>query len=239
MMKTTRMNLPSYLALSLLLVAGYVNGAEADGASAARKWMFKVYLNDKPIGFHNFKVEDSATQTLLTTDAAFDVKVLFINAFRYRHNNTETWRDDCLVSIDARTDSNGNELVVEGAQADSEFNVSTNDGREELTGCVQTFAYWNPSILQSTRLLNSQTGEYEDVSVAFDGQDSIRVGGTNVPAERYKLTAKGGDIKLWYSADEQVWLGLEAPAKGGRTLRYEPESVPVNLDGGIRVAERS
>ncbi len=169
-MKMTQLNLRNLAALCLLLVAGYVNGAEADGASAARKWMFKVYLNNKPIGFHNFEVESSASQTTLTTDAEFDVKVLFINAFRYRHNNVETWQDDCLLSIDARTDSNGKELVVAGTQADSAFNVSTNDGREALDGCIQTFAYWNPSILQSNNLLNSQTGEYERVSVAFDGR---------------------------------------------------------------------
>ncbi len=237
-MKTTRLNLKNFAALCLLLVAGYVNGAEADGASAARKWMFKVYLNDKPIGFHNFEVENSASQTRLTTDAEFDVKVLFINAFRYRHNNVETWEDDCLVSIDARTDSNGNELIVEGARSESVFNVSTNDGREELNGCVQTFAYWNPSILQSSRLLNSQTGEYETVSAVFEGKDSVTVGGAEVPADRYTMSTKGGDIKLWYSADDWRWLALEAPAKGGRTLRYEPVSVPAGIATDIRVAGR-
>ncbi len=235
-MKTTRMNLRSFAALCLLLVAGYVNGAEADGASAARKWMFKVYLNNKPIGFHNFEIEDSASQTTLTTNAEFDVKVLFINAFRYRHSNVETWQDDCLVSIDARTDSNGNELVVAGEQAESLFNVSTNDGQERLDGCVQTFAYWNPAILQSSRLLNSQTGEYEQVSVALDGKDAVAVDGRKVPADRYTLSTKGGDVKLWYSADDSVWLALEAPAKGGRTLRYEPVSVPVDTNETLRVA---
>ncbi|MEM9208417.1 MAG: DUF6134 family protein [Pseudomonadota bacterium] len=236
MMETTRKKLQGWVALCLLLAAGYVNGAEADGASAARKWMFKVYLNDKPIGFHNFEVEDAASGTTLTTNAEFDVKVLFINAFRYRHSNVETWRDDCLIRIDARTNSNGNESIVAGVQSASLFNVSTSAGQEKLNGCVQTFAYWNPAILQSSRLLNSQTGDYEQVSVEFDGRDSVAVDGVEVPADRYTLMTKGGDVTLWYSADDWVWLALEAPAKGGRTLRYEPVSVPATVTDSIRVA---
>ena len=235
-MRTAGLNFKNFVALCLLLVAGYVNGAEADGASAARKWMFKVYLNDKPIGFHSFAVQDTESQTVLTTDAQFDVKFLFINAFRYRHSNIETWQDNCLLSIDARTDSNGNELVVAGEQDDVGFNVSTNDGSAELGGCIQTFAYWNPAILQSDRLLNSQTGEYESVSAEFSGKDSIRVEGSKVPADRYTLSTKGGDVTLWYSENDWRWLALEAPAKGGRTLRYEPIEIPALGRSDTRVA---
>ena len=236
MMRIAGFNAKTLASLCLLLVAGYVNGAEADGASAARKWMFKVYLNDKPIGFHSFAVEETASQTVLTTDAQFDVKILFINAFRYRHSNVEKWEDNCLLSIDARTDSNGNELVVAGEQDDVGFSVSTNDGSAELEGCVQTFAYWNPAILQSERLLNSQTGEYENVSAVFSGKDSIQLEGSQVPADRYTLSTKGGDVTLWYSEDDWRWLALEAPAKGGRTLRYEPVEIPAVGRSDTRVA---
>jgi hypothetical protein len=214
------------MALGLLFVAGYVNGAEADGAGAARKWLFKVYLNDKPIGFHDFRIEETADRQVLSTQAEFDVKLLFITAFSYRHENTETWQGDCLVEIDARTDNNGEELIVAGERRDDRFSLRTAAGADELEGCVQTFAYWNPAILEADRLLNSQTGEYEDIEVAYSGSDTIRVGDRDVVAERYTLTAKGGDIKLWYSADDRRWLALEAPAKGGRSIRYEPIAVP-------------
>ena len=217
------------VALTLLLVAGYVNGAEADGAGAARKWQFRVYLDEKPIGTHEFRVKESAGRQVLSTEAEFDVKLLFITAFRYRHRNIETWQDDCLQSIDARTNNNGDQLLVQGERRDDVFKLRTGSGASDLDGCVQTFAYWNPSILESDRLLNSQTGEYEDVEVAYDGSERIAVDGSSIAADRYRLTAKGGDIRLWYSADDRRWLALEAPAKGGRTIRYEPLVVP----GGV------
>ena len=51
--------------------------------------------------------------------------------------------------------------------------------------------------------------------------------GQPVEAVRYRLNAKAGAITLWYSNDEsRRWLALEAPAKGGRKIRYVPVQVP-------------
>lgn len=209
---------------ALLTIAAGLQQVRA--ADADYDWEFNVLLNDKEIGYHRFNVVDDGRRQLLETEASFDVKILFINAFRYRHRNTERWENDCLVSIDAMTDNNGDALEVRGASSDGGFDLTSQRGTERLDGCVQTFAYWNPSILDSRRLLNSQTGEYEDITVTLEGDDVVDVGDETVAAKRYRLTAKGGDIRLWYSSDDSRWLALEAPAKGGRTIRYEPVSVP-------------
>lgn len=190
------------------------------------EWKFGVLLNDKPIGYHNFNVSFEGDRQVLETEARFDVKFLFFNAFRYRHENTEIWSGGCLASIDASTDNNGDLLEVTGRQDAGVFAVRSRSGQDSLPDCVQSFAYWNPQILESDRLLNSQTGEYEDVSVSFEGREDVRVGDREVDALKYRLSAKRGDITLWYSSDDLRWLALEAPAKGGRTIRYEPIAVP-------------
>ncbi len=190
------------------------------------EWQFGVLLDDKRIGYHNFNVSYDGNQRVLETEAKFDVKVLFLTAFRYRHSNTEIWNDGCLASIDASTNNNGDQLEVIGRRDGGAFALRSHNGESELPKCVQSFAYWNPAILESERLLNSQTGEYEDVSVNFEGEDEVSVGGKSVDALRYRLSAKRGDITLWYATDDRRWLALEAPAKGGRTIRYEPLAVP-------------
>ncbi len=199
-------------------------------AAADRDWQFEVLLDDRKIGYHNFSVTEDAGRTVLETEAAFDVKLFFITAFKYRHSNTEVWDDGCLESIDARTNSNGKVFEVRGAREADLLSVVSNTGDEELEECVRTFAYWNPDVLEASRLLNSQTGEYEDVVVNEDGHDTVDANGETIDAVRYTLTTKGGDIKLWYSKDGRDWLALEAPAKGGRTIRYTPVLLPV---GGI------
>lgn len=210
------------IAVSVLpsLCAAALPGQSAE--EAERSWEFDVRLDDKKIGVHRFDLYSADDQQVLRTEASFDVRFLFINAFRYRHENTEIWNDGCLASIEAKTDNNGDQLTVRGGAGKGAFTVLSERGEQRLAGCVRTFAYWNPSILESTRLLNSQTGEYEDVRVTLDGTDEVDLGESKVAAQRYTLTTAAGDIRLWYATDDRRWLGLEAPAKGGRTIRYEP-----------------
>ena len=214
------------VALSALSFAG-----TASAETYKADWNFEVLLNEKRIGFHNFSLTGDSQLQTVTTEAQFDVKFLFINAFSYRHDNTETWSDGCLDSIDATTDNNGDLLSVRGQRYEDALEITGRAGEQLLGECVQTFAYWNPEILASSQLLNSQTGELEDVEVSMETLDTIDVNGVTVEAVRYRLNAKAGAVTLWYSNDEsRRWLALEAPAKGGRTLRYIPVRVPAAKD---------
>ena len=102
----------------------------------------------------------------------------------------------------------------------------SDEGNEILPSCIQSFAYWNPDILTADRLLNSQTGKFEDVDIVFEEREILAIDGANIAADRYALTTNEKTIRLWYSADGQRWLALEAPAKGSRKIRYEPLDVP-------------
>ena len=224
-----RQALRSLIATFAFSMISVANTASAEVYQA--DWRFEVLLNDKPIGFHSFSLNGDRERQTLTTEAQFDVKFLFINAFRYRHDNTEIWGNGCLESINASTDSNGDFLSVRGQRLEDSFRLEGQPA-EPLPGeCIQTFAYWNPDILDSSRLLNSQTGELEDVTVTRESLDSVDINGETVEAIRYRLLAKSGAITLWYSNDEsRRWLALEAPAKGGRTLRYIPVRIPAADD---------
>ncbi len=200
--------------------------------AASREWNFEVLLDDRKIGYHSFSLSEADGQQVIETEASFDVKLLFITAFKYRHRNTEVWNDGCLRSIDAETDSNGKRFEVKGTATAESLSVAGTNGEAELGDCVRTFAYWDRELLTADRLLNSQTGEYEDVEIREVGNETIEVDGREVEAIRYALDAKGGEISLWYADESRVWLALEAPAKGGRTIRYRAVELPVELGTG-------
>lgn len=193
--------------------------AAVDGTQRALN--FNVYLDDSPIGFHRFEIEGEEGGTRsVRSEAKFDVKFLFFTAFRYRHENSELWADDCLVEIDAETDSNGKETEVSGERTDAGFAIRKDEEVDTLPACVMTFAYWNPDFLKQQKLLNPQTGEYLDVTVRERAAEQIRIGNRNVTAVPYDITARGMQITVWYSPDNE-WLALESVAKGDRILRYE------------------
>lgn len=207
-----------------LLVAGLMYSLAAllpanVAASTRQEWRFTVYLDETPIGYHDFSVEQAQGHGTITTRAHFDVTFLKIPLFEYRHQNTEQWHKQCLKSIASTTDQNGERFQVEGAIIDNEFEVSTSKGNVSLPACISSFAYWDKSFLRHTRLLNSQTGEYLEVDVEELDAQSVLVSNTSVPAERYRLTASELDIELWYSSNDR-WLGLQAKTDNGRLLRY-------------------
>lgn len=188
--------------------------------ASAKEWPFTAFLDGKEIGQHKFKLSESAGETVLTSVASFNVKVLFINAYKYEHKASEQWKDDCLSSIDARTQENSEISIVTGKRQNGGFEVEGPKGKLELPICPMTFAYWNPKMLIQKKLLNPQTGEWLDVNISSLGMDGLEVRGRQVTAERYRLIAPKMKIDLWYSPQKE-WVGLESTTPDGYLITYK------------------
>ena len=214
---------PTYAGLILMYLFGLTFASSAlakESAADAGYWGFDVYLNDKKVGKHEFRVSEAGGIRQVQSEANFDYKILFISAYRYWHSATERWAGNCLAKFDASTNANGDRLRVTGEQSEAGFRVERDGTPVELPECVMTFAYWNPDFLDQSRLLNPQTGEYVDVHVEEVGTETLEVRGRSVAATRFKLTAYKVDMTLWYSANDE-WLALESVAEGGHIIRYD------------------
>lgn len=186
-------------------------------STSSREWHFEVFLDDKPIGFHRFNLTTSGEMQELRGEARFRVKVLGLTVFDYSHENVELWQDDCLQYIEASTDNNGSDLSVYGTSDGDSLVVRGTESSSRLPGCVMSFAYWNPEILEQSRLLNAQTGEYLEVSIEPLGEQTLQDRGTT--ALHYRIRSSESDIELWYTSDRD-WLALSTITDGGRELRY-------------------
>ena len=203
------------LLAALLLFAGSVPEALGD----VRSWNFRVTLDGREIGQHRFTLTTTGDARELRSEARFDVRILFVSAYRYFHEAVEQWNGGCLDSLVARTETNGERRDVSASARGDRLVVERPDRREEHRGCIMSFAYWNPGILQANALLNSQTGELVPVTITAQGDERVEVRGRTLSAQRHRIVAPQLRIDLWY-VDGQ-WVALEAPAQGGRRLRYE------------------
>ena len=202
-------------ALCFMLLA-----ASAAVRAQTQQWNFQVFLDDKPIGHHHYTLRDTGTERELKTEARFDVKLLFISAYKYVHDASERWRGNCLLRLNARTDDNGEQSEVSVDQQGERVTISTARGRESVGGCVMTFAYWNAEMLRQSRLLNTQTGKLETVNIASLGEQKITARGASVTAQHYRISGGKHTIDVWYGAD-RAWLALQSTLDGGRKLRYQ------------------
>ena len=209
-------------ALGLCFLGSVV--AIASPTSQQQIFDFTVFLDGDPVGQHVFRVESSKAEKSVHSEAAFSVKFLMINAYRYQHQANETWEDNCLTSLKASTQDNGTDSVVEGKTNGTGFLLKRELVQEMLPSCIMTFAYWNPDMLKQSRLLNPQTGEYVDVEITPKGRDRVEVKGNKTTANRYHLKTRQFDMELWY-ADNGDWIALDSRLEGGHILKYRLEGL--------------
>jgi hypothetical protein len=208
------------IALACAIATSAVASAPAAGVhEAGRQWHFRVLLDDEVVGWHRYEVRAVDDHTEVESRAQFDVRILFVNAYRYRHEARERWRGVCLEDLESRTVTNGTVEEVDAVATGEALVVARRSGETRLPGCVMSFAYWDPRILQADRLLNPQTGEWLPVRVEARGTEQLNVDGQTVAATRHRISAPELQIDVWYA--DGRWVGLEAETRGGRLLRYE------------------
>lgn len=187
---------------------------------AMNSWSFKVFYGDQEIGEHHFLLKKEGDRQKVMIEANFNIDILFINVYSYKHKNTEIWKGLCLSSIESTTDDNGEEFITSGKIENDIFKIDSKQGANEVEGCVNTFAYWDKSFLDNEALLNSQTGEIVDVDISFVADEKILVRNKMVNAKRYELKSDEFNIDLWYSNKDE-WLALNSTTKDGTMLRYQ------------------
>jgi hypothetical protein len=224
--------------LLLLTAAGFalLPGNASATSGSAKDLRFQVLLDDERIGSHSFRITEESSTRTIESDASFDVRVLFVPVFNYRHSNTEIWRDGCLVKMDAQTDSNGKLYRVETRKENSAYRIGTNTTTEAYPAdCLMSFAYWDRQILQQERLLNAQTGAVVEVDIEPLGETTIELGGRHVAADGYRIVAQDQDvdIKVWYNRADGSWLSLESRLKNGRLMRYLPAEPGLLVASGV------
>lgn len=190
-------------------------------AAQAQEWAFDVYLDKSKIGTHSFTFNDN----MLVSKAKFNVKVLFIEAYKYDHVSKEQWQNDCLTNIDVNTTEDKVNTKVKGKKTDNGFEINDGKTKQTLPACTMTFAYWNPKILEQSKLLNPQNAEYLETTFTKIGNENITVKGKPTETTHYKLVgalngAKKLNIELWYNQNND-WVALKSITPEGYVINYK------------------
>ena len=203
----------------LTFLSTFMGPFEQAMATQQKDYNFKVFLEDDEIGKQRFVVSSEGERTQVEIEARFEVKFWVITVYTYEHNNLEVWEGECLREIRSKTNDNGESNFVRGTYENGRFQLTSHAGEQSVEGCLNTFAYWNPDLLQSDRLLNSQTGEIQPVEIRQVGQETITVRGTPTLTDHLRITSSKFTIDLWYTLDRE-WVALQSTTSNGKKLRY-------------------
>lgn len=207
-------------ALRYSAAAGLVLACLSQETHARTEYLFDVTYDDRRIGSHRFTVTEEGGEEQVRSEADFEVKVLFMSVFRYRHVATERSASGCLTELESETDDNGKPFAVAIETFGDQLRVSKRKPEASETTlpveCATTFSYWDLERLQRDALVNAQNGQLTPVQLTELGATSL----DGEPALHYRLDPEGMDpITLWYRDSDRRWLGLET-RRGDGVLRY-------------------
>jgi hypothetical protein len=201
------------LSLLFLLLSSFLS---------AKEFNFKVLLNDKDIGHHRFTTVEDQT---INSDAAFDVKLWIIPAYKYRHKATETNLNGCLTTLQSETQDGADNFALKTIEATPNFKILVNQKEITHASCMQTFRYWDINFTQQKTAINPQDGKLFTLNFTHDGTEPINSLGKSIRANKYTLKALGDQdekfhIELWYHPETQAWLQLKSYVKDDNVLTY-------------------
>ncbi len=189
-------------------------------ASMAKEWSFDVYADGKKIGEHSFSLTESGPYNHLISKADYKITLFNIPIYRYHHVSDELWNKDCLISITSSTQDGREDYKVRGETTNNVFELREPAQESFKQECPMTFSYWNPEMLNQTKLLNVQTGKYIEVEIKNLGKESIQVKNESIEADKFSVTGRKINLTLWYK-DNKEWLRLQAVTPDNHHISYE------------------
>jgi len=174
---------------------------------------FDIIRKKKVIGSHIIQFFDNENELLVKTTININVKILFIPAYKFFHNSTETWVDEEFIKIDAYTDfEDEREYFIKGYDEDEFFYASGMDGDLKLDKHIIPSNFWNFEILKEKEVFDTQKGIVRTIEVEEVGSDEVIINNNKIKCLKFTLNAstnpkdKGPFPKytLWYDLNKEL-----------------------------------
>ena len=123
----------------------------------------------------------------VTIDMEASLRAMGIRVYHYQHHGVERWHDGQMVALDAQTDDDGTPRTVHAAR-DPAGTWRGVTGLAPGAAPLLATSLWNSQTVTQTRLLDRETGAVVAVRSAPAGDETLTLGGRQVPASKFDLT---------------------------------------------------
>ena len=181
---------------------------------------FDVIRKNKIIGNLTTKFKVNEEAIILHSVLDIEVKILFIPAYKFFQETTETWMGNNFISIDGFTNfEDDREYKIDGKDEDGFFRVTGMDGLLELDEKIIPLNYWNKKMLKEKEVFDTQKGIVRKIEVEKLKDEEIKINNIQINAEKYIFNAsinpkdKGPfpEYILWYHNDELIKMQFKNP----------------------------
>lgn len=186
---------------------------------------FEVTRGGDPLGWHRLRIERDGDRARVEIMIDFELKFGPIALYRYTHRNRTLIEDGKVVSIETRTNDDGDYFAVlarqdDAGRGDGTLSLLGVDGRIKVPADIFPSDYWRYATVRQGRLLDTQKGIIREVEMAAAaGREGC-----------YDMTGEL-TMQLCYDADKR-WVGGSFDGRGKEVLytrRPVPSDAPWNF----------
>ena len=180
--------------------------------------IFDVVREGKRVGTHAVGFQGVPNDLFVTSKFNLKIDILFINAYSFEYSSKANWKDGILHDLSVLVDDNGEKLSLEAKKRSNYLTVSNDQESFQIPLPIYPTNHWNAGVLGQKKVLNTLTGELNNVEIIEKGYEMIETGQGKVKAMRYAYT---GDLEteIWYD-DKKRWVGMEFVGSDGSLIKY-------------------
>jgi len=174
---------------------------------------FDVIRKNKVIGSHEITFTENNDVLLVETNIDIEVKILFVTAYEFAHQSTETWINGNFTEIVAHSDfEDEREYFIKGQDKNDLFLASGMDGKLELDKNILPSNFWNIDVLKQKEIFDTQKGVVRTIDVEDLGYEEIKVNKINIKCNKFIFNASNNpkdkspfpEYTLWYDENGEL-----------------------------------
>jgi hypothetical protein len=180
--------------------------------------IFDVVREGKRVGTHVVGFQGVPNDLVVTSKFNLKIDILFINAYSFEYSSKANWKDSILHDLSVLVDDNGEKFSLEAKKRSNYLTVSNDQESFQIPLPIYPTNHWNAGVLGQNKVLNTLTGELNNVEIIEKGYEMVETGQGKVKAMRYAYT---GDLEteIWYD-DKKRWVGMKFVGSDGSLITY-------------------
>ena len=179
---------------------------------------FDILREGKPVGFHKVVREVDDALINVTVTSRIEVRFLTLTLYRFEYDAQETWDELGLRTLRVVLDDDGDTREFEGRRRDDVFEWVSDGVRYRHPMPVFPTNHWNPAVLEQDKVLNTLTGEMDQVEIMAVGREAFLLAARTTQATRYRYSGQL-ELESWYD-DWGQWVGMRFETEDGSTIEY-------------------
>ena len=197
----------SILAVALAAATQTASAGTAPAAAPTVHRVFDIMRQGSKIGTDTFDITRHGDMSDVTIVTHVLVKVMFVNAYRYDHSETASWKGSQLVSFNSTTDDNGTNHEVSATQNGGKLALDVDGSKSEQSKAMIPASLWSADVSNRSQLFDPGNGKHLSTKPEDLGEETVNVHGAPQQLHHLKLSGQFAR-ELWFDKDGLVKMTL-------------------------------